>query len=109
MQVLKVRRIRAAGLYKIVALGCAGACVPLGVLFAVLGAADLMTLTWNGQPASGARALVVGPLVALLFSLFGAGFFGSLVAFGLWLYARFRPLELEFEPLADTGSRAAGS
>lgn len=100
MQSLFVKRIRTASVYKIVALGCAAASLPLALAFAVLGATGLMTLSWNGQPVNGARALVVGPLIAFLFAAFAAGLVGSLVAFGLWLYSKFKPLELEIEPAA---------
>ena len=101
MQSLLVKRIRTASIYKIVALGCAGASLPMAVAFAILGAAGLMTLTWNDQPVYGSRALIVGPLLAFMFAAFAAGIVGSLVAFGLWLYAKFRPLEFEVEPIVS--------
>lgn len=42
------------------------------------------------------RGLVVSPLVGVVLSLIFTGFLGTLFACGLWLYSKFRPLEIEF-------------
>ncbi|MCL4780844.1 MAG: hypothetical protein KJ049_11670 [Gammaproteobacteria bacterium] len=97
MQTLVVKRLRTGNIYKILAIGLASGCIPICIVFGLLASVDLMTLNWNGQPVSGARALVVGPLLGVLFALLGTAIFGSAAAFGLWLYSKFQPLEIEYE------------
>lgn len=97
MQTLLVKRLRTGNIYRIVAIGLASGGIPIFILFGLLASVDLMTLHWNGQPVSGTKALVVGPLLGVLFALPGTAIFGSAAAFGLWLYSRFRPLQIEYE------------
>jgi len=97
MQTLLVKRLRTGSFYKILAIGLACGGIPICIGFGLLASVDLMTLNWNGQPVTGTKALFVGPLMGVFFALIGTAIFGSAAAFGLWLYSKFRPLEIEYE------------
>jgi hypothetical protein len=106
MQKILVKRLRTGSIYKLAAIGTAAGGIPVCMIFGLLASADLMTLNWNGQPVSGPKALLVGPLMGVLFALVGTALFGSAVALGLWLFSKFRPLELEYEETSVEKSRA---
>jgi hypothetical protein len=97
MQSIVVRKLRTGTVYRLVATGAVFGLVPLFVVFGILGSAGLSTLTWNGQPLTGLRSIIAGPLMGIMFALMCTGIFGSAIALGLWIYSRFRPLKLEYE------------
>lgn len=100
---LQIAKLRTGTIYKLVLVGLVFGFVPLFILFGVLGALDLMTLSWNGQAVTGPKAIVVGPLMGLLFSLVFTAVLGSVMAFGLWLFGKFRPLTIDFLPAEEAG------
>lgn len=106
MQKLLVRRIRTSSIYRLVAIGAAVGAIPLCTLLGVLAFFNLIALYWNGEIVTGPKALAVGPLMGVLFALLGTALFGSAMAFGLWLYSRFKPIELEYEQIAGSNSAA---
>jgi len=106
MQKLLARRIRTGSIYRLVAIGTAVGAIPLCTLFGVLASFNLMTLNWNGEAVTGPKALAVGPLGGILFALLGTALFGSAMAFGLWLYSKFKPIELEYEQVAESNPAA---
>ena len=59
--------------------------------FALFGAD---TLTWNKEQMHGIAALLVSPFVGLFIALIFTLFLGSAMAFGLWVYSKFRPITL---------------
>jgi hypothetical protein len=103
MKSIVVRKLRTATVYKLVATGAVFGLVPVFVVFGVLGAMGLSTLTWNGQPVTGPRAIIAGPLMGVMFALICTALFGSAIALGLWIYSKFRTLNLEYEQLATEG------
>jgi len=44
--------------------------------------------------------------MGILFALLGTALFGSAMAFGLWLYSKFKPIELEYEQVAESNPAA---
>jgi len=106
MTSLRVAKVSAGTVYKLIASGAICGFIPLGVLFGVLGFLGLSTLNWNNQPITGASALYAGPLIGLFIALIFTVVFGSVVAFGLWLLSFFRSVTIEYAPL--TGDEQAG-
>lgn len=103
MKSIVVRKLRTSTVYKLVATGAICGFVPLFLLLGLLGSMGLSTVAWNGEPVTGVRAIIVGPLMGVMFALISTAGVGSVLALGLWLYSRFRPLHLEFEGLATNG------
>ena len=101
---IKVAKLSAGTVYKLVLVGLLAGFFPLFVLFGILGSMDLLTMTWNEQPVTGLKALVVGPLMGVFFALVFTALVGSVIALGLWLFGKFRPLTLEYVPIEATES-----
>lgn len=101
MRSILVRRLRTGSVYRLSAIGAVFGCVPLFALLGILASAGLVNLTWNNEVVTGARALVVGPIMGAIFALLCTAIFGSSLAFGLWIYSKFRTLCLEYEELPE--------
>jgi hypothetical protein len=97
MTVLTVAKLRAGTIYKLLGVGLMVALLPLFTLFGLLAAADLSTLTWNEQPVTGLKAIVIGPLMGVFLAAVFTAVIGSVTAFGLWLYSKFKPIEIEYD------------
>ncbi len=98
---VRVAQLSTGSVYKLMALGSLFGFVPLFLLFGVLAYAGLLDLSWNGAAVTGAKAIVVAPLMGLFAALVVTLMVGSAVALGLWLYARVRPVTLDFVALED--------
>lgn len=106
-QILVVRKVRAASIYKLLLLGLLNSFVPLGVVFGISGFFGADTVKWNQQPIHGAAALVAGPAFSAFIAVFFTGFLGSLACLGLWLLSRFRSLSIRVV-MAQQGIQADG-
>lgn len=93
-QVLVVRKIKAASIYKLLLCGLLIVFIPLGVVFGIAGLFGADTVKWNNQPIHGAAALFVGPALSVFIALLFTGFLGTLTSLGLWLLSRFRTIRI---------------
>jgi dolichyl-phosphate-mannose--protein O-mannosyl transferase len=109
-QVLVVRKVKAASIYKLLFCGLLCSLIPLGVLFGISGFFGADTVKWNNQPIHGAAALFAGPVLSVFVALFFTGFLGTLTCLGLWLLSRFRTLSIRVvmaQQAAQTDSPAS--
>jgi len=109
-QVLVVRKVKAASIYKLLFAGLLVAFIPLGLVFGIAGLFGADTVKWNNQPIHGVAALFAGPALSVFVALFFAGFLGTLTSLGLWLLSRFRTIGIRVilaQPTAPEG-RSAG-
>ena len=97
MKSIVVHRLRNGSVYRLSAIGAVFGMIPLFTVFGILASMNLFTLTWNSEAVSGPKALIVGPLMGVLFAVVCIALFGSVMALGLWIYSKFKPLTLEFE------------
>ena len=98
---LTVKRLRGASILKITVLGTAVGFALLCTVFGVFALFGAELLQWNGAYITGPKALVAGPFIGLFVGgLFGL-FAGISAYVGLRLFARFKPLHLEYLPLDD--------
>jgi hypothetical protein len=102
---LCLQRLSTGSVYKLVFLGLMAAMAPLGLLMGLMAWIGFDTVHWQGVPVSGPGAVVVGLLAGLWVALAFTAVMGSLMALGLWLYARFKPLNLLIRS-ADEGGAA---
>lgn len=92
---LQIRRLSTGSVFKLIAVGTLCSIVPFGILMGVLAQFGFKTLTWNHEQLFGVKALLMGPVIGALISGVMTLILGGLVAFGLWLYSRFRPMGLK--------------
>lgn len=97
MAVLKVAKVKAGTIFKLLGIGLTIGLLLLFTLAGILSAADLSTLMWNGKPITGPKAIFIGPLLGIFLALIFTAIIGSISAFGLWLYSMFKPVEIEYE------------
>lgn len=91
---LTVRRLSTGSIYKLIFIGLMTAMLPLGLLMGVLAWIGFDTVSWQGLPVAGPVGVLVGLFAGLWVALTFTAMMGSLTALGLWLYGRFRPLQL---------------
>jgi hypothetical protein len=92
---LLVRRLSTGSVFRIVAAGSFFSLVPLVLFFGILALFGLNTIKWNNKPIYGLSGLLVSPLIGIIMAAFFTAFGGVALAFGLWLYSKFRPLKLQ--------------
>lgn len=98
-----IRRLRAGSLLKLIFIGNLGFLLPFTALMGILALFGASTITWNEQPLTGLPALLSAPVLGLFLAAFFSAFAWVSMFLGLWLYAQFRPLSLEYFPTDDTG------
>lgn len=106
-QVLIVRKVRAASVYKMLLFGLIISFVPLGALFGITGFFGADTVKWNNHPIHGAAALFAGPAVSLFVAVFFTGFIGTLASLGLWLLSRVRTITIRVVTATDEPQQGA--
>ena len=97
---ITVKRLRSGSVFKLLIIGNLVFFLPLSRLAGVLSIFGASTITWNDQVVTGLPALQVSPLSGAMFALVVSALGWISVFIGLWGYSAFRPLELEFIPLA---------
>jgi len=93
--VTDMKRIKARSIYRLLLIGLS---IPMGVLgfiFGLFGCFGYDTVSWNQQYIHGLLALPVGIFIGIFMSLLMTAVIGSLSGLGLWIYSRFRPLEVK--------------
>lgn len=91
---ISVQRLSAGTTFKLVAIGMLVTFIPFSVLMGCFALFGANTLTWNNENIYGITAVVVSPFIGLLIALGFTLFLGSAMAFGLWVYSKFRSLTL---------------
>lgn len=93
-------RVSTGSIFKLVLIGTTVSLVLFGFVLGVLGALGVWgpgTVQWNGKTLYGMQAFVASPFIGLVASLISTLMSGSLVAFGLWLYSKFKPVVIWIE------------
>jgi hypothetical protein len=101
-----IRRLSTGCIFRIVAAGTFVSLLPLAVFFGILALFGLNTVRWNNQPIHGVAGLLLSPVIGLMLAATLTAMGGVALAFGLWLFSKFRPLRLrlvEDSPIRMTG------
>lgn len=104
METIRMGRLRTGAVYGLVTKGMVFGAIPLCVLFGALASVGLIDLYWSGETVVGVKALLVSPVMGGLFAVLGIAIYGSVMAFGLWVYSFVRPLDLEYLPTDSPNS-----
>lgn len=94
-QDVSVKRVKASIIYRLMLIGLGIPMIGFSFICGILGMFGYNTVTWNNQVIHGVLALPVGLLVGLFISVILTALLGSILCFGLWIYSRFRPLQVK--------------
>jgi len=101
MVIVRVKKVSAGTVYKLMAIGLSVGFFPIFIIFGIMAANGMDVLTWNEQSVTGIKALIVGPLMGLMMTLLFTAFLGSVTAFGLWIYSFIKPLNIKYTAISQ--------
>ena len=90
-----LKRIKPSSIYRLMLIGLG---IPLQIFAVVCGVMGIFgadMVKWNDQPVHGILALPAAIFSALFVTVLFTAFLGSVTCLGLWIYIRFRPLEVK--------------
>lgn len=102
MQRLMIKKLSVATVYKIAFIGFSSTLVPFFMICGVLAMFDQATLKLNQDILTGVNALVAAPFMGFFAALALTLMVGSVLALGLWLFSKFKSLEIEIEPAGES-------
>ena len=105
-RVIAVRRIRTGSVFRLMAAGIFFSFVPFTLLMGVFALMGLNTFQLNDQPIYGLKGLLVSPLIGVCIAAVFTAIGGVVMAFGLWLYSKWKPLRITVSE-DETSTRAA--
>lgn len=97
-QTIHIRRFSYGAFVKLGAVASLASFLPFGLLSGIGSLFGLQTVRFNEAYLSGFAGLFGGLAFGLLLALFSIAFFATFGFFGIWLYAKFRPMEIEVYP-----------
>ncbi|MER0126307.1 hypothetical protein [Franconibacter daqui] len=92
--VVSVKQIKPGSIYRILLTGLGTSLMLLCFLFGLLACFGYDTLNWNNKPIHGLLALPASLAMGLFFSVILTALIGTLTCAGLWIYSRFRRLDI---------------
>lgn len=101
---LRIQRLRGGTLFKIIFIGNFLFFIPFSILMGILSFFGAATVTWNEQPLTGFAGLIASPFIGVFIALLFSVFLWVSIFIGLWLYSKFKPIELEYIPVSETGT-----
>ena len=96
MESFTIKRLRTKAIFKIIFTGLFYSFIPFFTLVGLLASQDLLTMYWGQTQITGFKAAVLGPFFGIFFAIVFGLFISVFTSLGLMLYAKRRPLTLEF-------------
>ena len=100
-ETLKIQRLRGGTLFKIIFIGNSLFFIPFSVLMGIFSFFGAETVKWNGQPLIGFAGLVASPFIGVFVTLLFSAFNWVPIFIGLWLYSKFKPIQLEYISVSE--------
>lgn len=94
LSTITIQRLSTGTVYKLWLIALASFFIPFSTLMGVLSLFGFGSVNWNGQALRGVQGLIASPFIGVFLTLLFTAVFGSSSALGLWLYSKFRRLEL---------------
>ena len=92
---ITLKRIKAATIYRLLLIDLGIPMISVSSICCALSLFGFNLVKWNDQPVHGflaiPAALFSGVFITVLFTVF----IGSIACLGLWVYSRFRPLQVK--------------
>ena len=95
---IRLRRIKAGSLFKLIFLATAAVFVPLMTFFGILAFLGMEVVMVSGEHVTGVMGLVWALLIAPVFSLLFSVFAWVWAYIGLRIWGHFRPITLAYVP-----------
>lgn len=92
---ITVKRVKASIIYRLILIGLGIPVFIFSFICGVMGIFGYDMVKWNNEVIHGILALPVALFSSLLITVLFTAMFGSVVCLGLWIYSRFRPLEVK--------------
>ena len=93
--IIEIKRVKASSIYRLLLIGLGIPLVILGFINGLFACFGYDTVAWNDQQIHGLLALPVGLFVGVFVTVIITVIMGSLACLGLWIYSRFRRLEIK--------------
>jgi hypothetical protein len=90
-----LKRIKPSSIYRLMLIGLGIPLQIFAVISGVMGIFGADMVKWNNQPVHGILALPAAIVSALFITVLFTALLGSVICLGLWIYSRFRPLEVK--------------
>jgi len=95
---IRLRRIKAGSLFKLVFLASGTILIPMMVFFGILALFGANTVTVSQKPVTGFMGLLAALIMAPFFTLFFSAFVWIGAYAGIRILGYFKPLEIEYIP-----------
>ncbi|AID27598.1 hypothetical protein DUQ00_02495 [Salmonella bongori] len=92
---VEVKRVKACIIYRLMLIGFGIPMVGFSFICGVMGIFGYDMVKWNNQTIHGLLALPTALFSGLFVSVLMTVFLGSIACLGLWIYSRFRPLQVK--------------
>lgn len=93
-QEVNVKRVKASVIYRLMLIGFGIPMLGFSFICGMMGTFGYDMVSWNNQPIHGVLALPASLAIGFIFSVLITTFMGSVACLGLWIYSRFRPLQV---------------
>ena len=93
---IRIKQLEARSLFKLVFIGSSMCIIPFSVLMGIFSLFGAGTIEWNNRPITGIAGLIASPLLGLFATIMFSVFSWVVLFLGLWLYSKFKSIELEF-------------
>lgn len=90
-----MKRVKASIIYRLILIGLGIPMLIFGILCGLMGVFGYDMVKWNNDVVHGILALPIALFSSLFITVLFTALFGSIVCAGLWIYSRFRPLEVK--------------
>jgi hypothetical protein len=94
---ITIRKLSTGTIFKLIAIGNLCSIIPFSLLMGILAFFGAETVTWNDKQLVGLEGLIASPFIGLFISFIFTAFFGILVSFGLWVFSKFRTIQIDIK------------
>lgn len=92
---VSIKRVKASIIYRLFLIGFGIPMIVFSFACGVMGLFGYDMVKWNDQTVHGLLAIPVALFSGLFVTVLFTVFIGSITCLGLWVYSRFRPLQVK--------------
>lgn len=96
-KIITIRKLSTGTIFKLIAIGSLCSIVPFSLVMGIFAFFGAETVSWNDKQLIGLEGLIASPFIGLFISIIFIAFFGILVSFGLWIFSKFRTIQIDIK------------